>query len=291
MAALVMVVLIGPRLGRFSDEGANNKMERQSVIIETLGAFILWVGWYGFNGCSTLYITGSSHVAAKAMACTSIAAASAGLGVACSSLIMFQHVGPGQVINGLLSGLVAITAGCAVVEVEGAFLIGIIAALNYLGCSRLLELVRIDDMVDASPVHLANGVWGMIAAGLFASKEGYSASYYSERGDMCCGLLYGCGPRQLMANMVFVLSILVWAGLTTLAVAYGVKYMGILRISNVVERMGTDSVAHGGSDVPEFAKNLLSRIEALAAKAGNDTLEGGESCLPSGVNSIAPSIA
>ncbi|CAN0319311.1 unnamed protein product [Ectocarpus sp. 8 AP-2014] len=184
MAALVMVVLVGPRLGRFSDGDAKNKMERQSVIIEALGAFILWVGWYGFNGCSTLYITGSSHVAAKAMVCTSIAAASAALGVACSSLILFQHVGPGQVINGLLSGLVAITAGCAVVEVEGAFLIGTIAALNYLGCSRLLELVHIDDMVDASPVHLANGVWGMIAAGLFASKEGYSASYYSERGSM-----------------------------------------------------------------------------------------------------------
>ncbi|CAN0032148.1 unnamed protein product, partial [Ectocarpus sp. 12 AP-2014] len=100
MAALVMVVLIGPRLGRFSDGGAKNKMERQSVIIETLGAFILWVGWYGFNGCSTLYITGSSHVAAKAMVCTSIAAASAALGVACTSLILFQHVGPGQVING-----------------------------------------------------------------------------------------------------------------------------------------------------------------------------------------------
>ncbi|CAN0274632.1 unnamed protein product, partial [Laminaria digitata] len=74
-------------------------------------------------------------------------------------------------------------AGCAVVELEAAFLIGTIAAIIYLAFSRVLELVHIDDMVDASSVHLANGVWGVIAAGLFATKEGYSASYYSERAE------------------------------------------------------------------------------------------------------------
>ncbi|CAM9329916.1 unnamed protein product, partial [Hapterophycus canaliculatus] len=146
VAALVVVVLLGPRLDRFTDKGVCKKMERQSVIMQALGAFILWVGWFGFNGCSTLYITGSSHVAAKAMVMTTLSASSAGLGVASMSSIMFQHVGPDQVINGVLSGLVAITAGCAVVEAEAAFLIGAIAAVVYLGAARLLELVRIDDM-------------------------------------------------------------------------------------------------------------------------------------------------
>ncbi|CAM9881751.1 unnamed protein product [Scytosiphon promiscuus] len=275
VAALVVVVLLGPRLERFSDKGVGRKMERQSVIMQTLGAFILWVGWFGFNGCSTLYITGSSHVAAKAMVMTTLSASSAGLGVASVSSIMFQHVGPDQVINGLLSGLVAITAGCAVVEAEGAFLIGAIAAIVYLGSARLLELVRIDDMVDAAPVHLANGVWGVLAAGLFASEEGYSASYYEDRGHRCCGLFYGCGSAQLMANLSLILAILGWTGLTTFAIASFVKFLGILRISNATERMGTDSVAHGGTELPEFAKNMLSRIEMLAAKAAIDVSQDG----------------
>ncbi|CAM9524515.1 unnamed protein product, partial [Laminaria digitata] len=116
MAALTMAVLIGPRLGRFSESGASKLIAQQSVIMQTLGTFILWVGWYGFNGCSTLYITGSAHIAAKAMVCTTLSAAASGIGVASASMIMFHHVGPREVCNGLFSGLVAITAGCAVVE-------------------------------------------------------------------------------------------------------------------------------------------------------------------------------
>eukprot|EP00752_Nemacystus_decipiens_P010354 g9224.t1 len=278
IAALVLVILLGPRLGRFGDKSTTKKMERQSVIMQTLGAFILWVGWYGFNGCSTLYITGSSHTAAKAMACTTICAASAGLGVAATSLILYQHVGPDQVINGILSGLVAITAGCAVVEIEGAFVIGMISALNYLGMSKFLELVHIDDMVDAAAVHLANGLWGVIAAGLFASEEGYSASYYADRSQRCCGYLYGCGPAQLMANAVFVAMILFWSGVTTFLIGLFAKFMGILRISHDVERKGTDSVAHGGIELPEFANQMLASLEALAAKvAYHDERQEGSS--------------
>ncbi|CAM9139874.1 unnamed protein product, partial [Hapterophycus canaliculatus] len=266
MAALVMVVLMGPRLGRFT-EGGSKKMDEHSVILQTLGAFILWVGWYGFNGCSTGYITGSSHMAAKAMVVTTISAAAAGLGVTSASLVLFQHVGPDEVVNGLLSGLVAITAGCAVVEVEAAFFIGLVAATIYLAASRFLVSVHVDDMVDAAPVHLANGAWGIIAAGLFASKEGYSSSYYSDR-ELCCGWLYGCGPAQLMANASFLLAILSWASISTFLVVYILKLSGTLRISRASEREGTDSIAHDGLELSKFTKNILSRVAALVSAVG-----------------------
>ncbi|CAM9277877.1 unnamed protein product [Ectocarpus fasciculatus] len=270
MASLVMAILIGPRLGRFSG-GMRLKTTEESVVTKTLGAFMLWVGWYGFNGCSTLYITGSSHVAAKAMVCTTICATSAGLGVTSASLVLFQHVEPQDVMNGLLSGLVSISASCSVVEVEGAFFIGLVSAVIYLAGSRFMEIVRIDDMVDAAPVHLANGAWGVIAAGLFASQEGYSASYYADRGQQCCGWLYGCGTAQLLANISFLLSILCWVGLMTFMTGLSLKYAGLLRISEVSERFGADA-QHGYRrvELPDFARKVLSQVEGLVAKAGHE---------------------
>ncbi|CAM9149020.1 unnamed protein product [Ectocarpus sp. 4 AP-2014] len=266
MASLVMMILIGPRLGRFSGGISTKPTERS-----TLGAFMIWVGWYGFNGCSTLYITGSSHVAAKAMVCTTICATSAGLGVTSASLVLFQHVEPQDVVNGILSGLVAISASCAVVEVEGAFFIGLVSAVIYLGCSRFVDIVRIDDMVDAAPVHLANGVWGMIAAGLFASQEGYSASYYADRSEQCCGWLYGCGTAQILANFSFVLSILCWVGLMTFMAGFSLKYVGLLRISEVSERFGADA-QHGYRrvELPDIVRKVLSQVEGLVAKAADE---------------------
>ncbi|CAM9557233.1 unnamed protein product [Pylaiella littoralis] len=269
MAALVMVILIGPHANRFSGEYVSNKVEH-GAIMETLGAFLLWVGWYGFNGCSTMYLTGQSHVAAKAMVCTTMSAAAAVLGVTSLSLVLFQHVGTTEVINGLLSGLVAISAGCSVVEADAAFFIGLVAALNYLALSRLIEMVLIDDMVDASPVHLANGVWGVVAAGLFATEEGYSASYYAERKQQCCGLLYGCGGAQLMANLTFILAILAWAGAMSFLAGYFLKFMGMLRISNLSERVGTECDAQTGAEVSKFAENLLTRLKCILVKAGED---------------------
>eukprot|EP00904_Undaria_pinnatifida_P010283 jgi/Undpi1/6385/HiC_scaffold_20.g08866.m1 len=266
MAALVMTVLIGPRLGRFSEGEPPKLVEHQSAIMQTLGTFILWMGWYGFNGCSTLYITGSAHIAAKAVVCTTLSAAASGLGVASASMIMFHHVGPREVCHGLFSGLVAITAGCAVVELEASFLIGSIAAINFVAFSRAVELVQIDDMVNASAVHLANGVWGVVAAGLFATKEGYGAAYYSERAEQCCGWLYGCGPAQLLANIALILAIIGWTGVLTFAVTHFLGFMGVLRISNSTEMKGTDCVAHGGVEVPDFERKILARIETLALK-------------------------
>eukprot|EP00752_Nemacystus_decipiens_P001931 g1860.t1 len=270
MAALVMVILTGPFLDRAGDLSGAGGNADQSVINQALGAFILWVGWYAFNGCSTLFITGSSHVAAKAMVCTTVSAASAGLGVTSASLVLYQHVGPSELINGLLSGLVAITGCCAVVEVEGAFFIGLVAATNYLAFSRFMELVLIDDMVDAAPVHLANGIWGMIAGGLFASKEGYSAAYYADRSQQCCGWLYGCGSAQLMANVSFLSALLCWTGFTTLLVGSGLKHLGVLRISKGEERWGMVTAAVKSTETTAFVKGMLRRIENLAAKGGDD---------------------
>ncbi|CAM9201589.1 unnamed protein product [Laminaria digitata] len=120
--------------------------------------------------------------------------------------------------NGILSGLVAITAGAPLVNPEGAFVIGVISAGVYYMSAKLLLKLRIDDVVDAAPVHLFSGIWGMIATGLFTTPEGWKLTYEEKGGDRsneCCGLFYGCGFNLLFANLALVVVVLAWVGGTS----------------------------------------------------------------------------
>jgi ammonia channel protein AmtB len=147
--------------------------------LHDFAAFILWFGWYGFNTGSTLSITGpGQHQVVSLVAVnTTLAAASACVASLLASYYVIERkTGEGtfslsSAMNGCLGGLVSITGGCAVVEPWAAVVIGFIAGLLYLCTSKLLIRLRIDDAVDAIPVHLSNGIWGTIAVGLFASSN------------------------------------------------------------------------------------------------------------------------
>lgn len=146
------------------------------IALQSLGTLILWVSWYAFNGVSTIYLVGRSGVAAVAMMNTTIAAGTSCLvSTALGYLFRDHDVGvfdfdPTYSNNGILSGLVAITSGCAVVNNWGAFFIGLVAGCLYCFTSRTLKYCRIDDVVDAIPVHAACGMWGVIATSLFATE-------------------------------------------------------------------------------------------------------------------------
>ena len=252
VAALVGSILLGPRQS-FKD--GTIETPTYGPVFQTLGTLILWFGWYGFNGGSTLYIVGYGQVAAKVMVCTTLSAACGAL----STLIVgttLESLAQGRVViklewacNGVLAGLVGITAGCAVVEPYGAVLIGLLAGPVYLLASKTLKACGIDDVVDAFPVHGACGCWGVIAAALFATKENYSASYgiYEGAADTCAGLFYGGKGNQLTANLLFVLFVAAWTGGWSLIVFGALKQYGILRVSSDVEEEGMDSSEHGAT--------------------------------------------
>jgi Amt family ammonium transporter len=266
VAAFVGAAVIGPRIGRF-DEGI--KLPQQSVIFQTLGTLILWVGWYGFNGASTLMLAGYSsssssaitiagtsfnpifdfsNVAGHAMVTTTISAATCCL----TTTFVTAMMSPDKVIdigaanNGILAGLVSITAGCSTVNTFGAMCIGLIGAFWYIGGCKVMDMLKIDDVVGAVPVHGFCGVWGVFATGLFATKEMYSSAYYSSRAAKCAGVFYGGDGSMLSANIVFLLAVIVWTGALSAALFIGIKVTIGVRVSKEVEENGMDDSKHGG---------------------------------------------
>lgn len=242
-AALVGAVFLGPRTGRFTPTGAVVDMPGHSTVLAALGTFILWFGWYGFNPVSTLafeYMGDAARVAVT----TTLSAAAGG----CTTLAI--HVAlknPPDVfpaLNGILAGLVSITAPCPVVEPWAAAFIGFVGGFVYYGSSSLLKKLQIDDPLDASPVHFFCGIWGVLSVGLFAEKE-YVGSVYAQDPD-AYGAFMGGGGKQLGNQIIGVLAITGWV-CSTCALVFGtLKALKMLRVSAEDEELGLDSSHHGG---------------------------------------------
>jgi Amt family ammonium transporter len=186
--ALVAAVILGPRIGRFYDSEGNAldkpaDFPPHSVSLQVLGTFILWFGWYGFNPGSTLGVIGYGDVLALCAVTTTLSAAAGAVSALFFDTLMgFMDDGEAEydltmAMNGCLGGLVGITAGCSVVEPWAALLIGMISGVIYVLSSRLLVLLKVDDAVDAIPVHFFNGAWGCIATGLFAAPRHILKAY------------------------------------------------------------------------------------------------------------------
>merc|ERR1711916_132288 len=165
LSGMIGAFVVGPRRGRF-ENGVVKDMPGHNAALASLGTFILWFGWYGFNPGSTLAVSGGfDFVAAKAAVTTTIAAAMAGL----TTLFIARFLSKEKewnltlVLNGVLGGLVSITASCSVVEPYAALIIGMIAAFVYYYSSQLILRLQIDDPIDAAPVHFFCGLWGVIA--------------------------------------------------------------------------------------------------------------------------------
>jgi len=216
-AAFVTCVMVGPRIGRYVNGEVCN-LPQNSWEFQTVGTLLLWVGWFGFNGVSAQHLTEEPLAAARAMCNSAIAAGTACITTVVLGVLRTRSVDVSLANNGALAGLVSITGCCAVVDPEGAFIIGALASPVFYSSAIALHWLEVDDVVLAVPVHLACGVWGTIAAGLFVSQEGYAIAYYPDRADKCCGAFYGCGGDQLGAQLGGLLVMTTWSAACIIAV-------------------------------------------------------------------------
>jgi Amt family ammonium transporter len=245
VAALTGAVFMGPRK---SFVNGTNMTPPYGPIFQTLGTLILWFGWYGLNGGSILYFVGNAQVVAKVMVTTTMSAAAGGL----STLILgtaldYRETGEFVILiehlnNGVLAGLVGVTAGCAVVEPYGACIIGLGASFVYVYSAKLLLKYGIDDVVEAVPIHGCCGCYGVIMASLLATKSNYKAAYgiYEGAEDTCAGLLYGGKFNGVAAALCFCLFVFLWTGVCSCVVFGGLKYFNLIRVSDAAEEDGAD---------------------------------------------------
>jgi len=257
ITALIAAKILGPRIGRFYDADGNELPEPHdfpphSVALQVLGTFILWVGWYGFNPGSTLSISpaGYADVCALAAVTTTIAAAAGSVSAMFTDMVMHRRQ-TGETayditmcMNGALSGLVGITAGCSVVAPWGAFVIGIIAGWAYIFWSKLLVKLKIDDAVDAVPVHFGNGIWGCIAVGFFAEPSRVETAY-GDHGHY--GVLYGGDGKLLLAQICGVLWIIGWVTAVMTPYFLLLNMLGLFRVDALEEEVGLDISHHKGA--------------------------------------------
>lgn len=272
VAALVACAIVGPRQGRFASD-PKFQTPAGNPVLQSLGVLILWMGWYGFNCCSTLYIAGFAQSAAHVAMTTTIAAATGCLSTTLLGYAITHQIETNNVNNGVLAGLVAITSPCAVCSPAGAFIIGCLAAPAYMGGHYLMLFLQIDDVVDAIAVHGFCGFLGVICAGCFATPYYYSVSYYGDRKEDCAGLFYGGKASGSFASAWVACGIIIsWVG-TTMAILFGVlKALNLHRVTPEVEEAGMDDSKHGGR-IPDYVEANPVAV-AQPSKVGIDTTVG-----------------
>jgi Amt family ammonium transporter len=193
--SLALLVIIGPRTGRFAEDGTVKTINGSSIPMAVLGVFLLWFGWIGFNGSSTL----AANDAVPGIVLRTMLGGAAGMAATLAAGWWIKKKPEvGLVLNGSLAGLVAITANCHAANETQAVIIGGVGGLVMLGTSVLLVKCRIDDAVDAIPVHLAAGIWGTLAVGIFGNPEllATGLSRAAQIGVQCAGIL-ACGGLAL----------------------------------------------------------------------------------------------
>lgn len=222
-AALAGAIVLGPRIGRFSEDGKSQPLPGHNLSIAALGVFILWIGWYGFNPGSQLAFAGKANTDATMLIATNttLAAAAGAVVAMVLSWVMFSKPDLSMALNGVLAGLVGITANCDCVTNVESIVIGAVAGILVVLGIVLLDKLKIDDPVGAFPVHGLCGVWGGIATGFFG--EG----------------------KDLVAQVTGSVAIPVWAFVTMFGLFLILKTVGLLRVSPEEEVKGLDISEHG----------------------------------------------
>jgi Amt family ammonium transporter len=175
-AALAAAILLGPRQGKYNADGSANAIPGHNLTLASIGAFLLWFGWFGFNPGSTLGAVGKWEMIGKVAVNTFLASAAGGVSTMAYTMIRYKKIDITMVINGVLAGLVAITAGCNVVSPNSAIIIGFFAGVFVDICVVLIDKIKIDDPVGAIAVHGVNGFFGTVAVGVFAEEKGLLSS-------------------------------------------------------------------------------------------------------------------
>ena len=247
ISALIGAAILGPRIGKFerNKEGKVTKVNAfpgHNLVAASLGVFILWLGWYGFNGaaCTSVEQLGSVFVT------TTIAPALATVTCMIFTWLRYGKPDVSMCLNASLAGLVAITAPCDVTDAFGAIVIGIVAGLLVcFGVWFLDYKLHVDDPVGAVAVHCLNGIWGTIAVGLFATNTAPGYSIADAQGNELVGLFYGGGFKLLGLQITGFLAVAAWTVVTITITFFVIKKILGLRVTEEEEILGLDSTEHG----------------------------------------------
>ena len=253
ITALIGAIMVGPRLGKYVKDKAGkvkkvNAIPGHSITLGALGCFILWFGWYGFNGAAAW----DGNSLASIFVTTTIAPAVA----TCTTMLYtwFKNGKPdvSMCLNGSLAGLVGVTAGCDAVDALGSAIIGIVSGILVVVVVEVLDLkLHIDDPVGAVGVHLANGVWGTLAVGLLANPDAPAGLE---------GLFYTGSFKMLGIQTLGIIAILAWTAVTMTLTFFIIKKTVGLRVSKEEEIKGLDSTEHG---LASAYADFLPAVESL----------------------------
>ena len=257
-AALAGILVLGPRLGKYGPDGKVNAIPPHSFTSGVIGCFVLWLGWFGFNPGSTMAV--DPNAIAHIFMTTNTAAF---MGLLSATALNWMWAGKPDLsmsVNGVLAGLVAITAPCAFVTVPASLAIGTGAGVLVVFAVKLLDTLKIDDPVGAVPVHLFNGVFGTICVGLFAVDKITGAATGN-------GLFNGGGMTLLMAQLKGVVAVGVYTLAVSLAFWLLIKFTLGLRVSRQEEEEGLDIGEHGQEAYVGFAPPPITTVSARAGVA------------------------
>ena len=233
VASFIGAKMLGPRIGKYDENGKSRAIPGHSLTLGALGVFILWFCWFGFNGASTVSATGDAVLTSMGsiFVTTNMAAAVAATTVMCITWIRYKKPDVSMTLNGALAGLVGITAGCDVVSPLGAAIIGIIAGFVVVyGIEFIDQKLKVDDPVGAIGVHGLCGATGTLLVGLF-SIDG--------------GLFYGGGFSLLLTQIMGVIAVIAWVAVTMIITFTIIKKTIGLRVSREEEINGLDMEEHG----------------------------------------------
>jgi ammonium transporter, Amt family len=242
--ALVGAFMLGPRIGKYTGEKQSIGIPGHSLPMTTLGVFILWLGWFGFNPGSTM--AADVSIAQIAMT-TNMAAATGAIGAMVTSWAMFKKADVSMTLNGVLAGLVAITASCAFVSPLSAAIIGVLAGVVVVLAVWFIDNRGVDDPVGAISVHGVCGVLGTLCVGLFAQES------YAPKDTTGNGLFFGGGASLLIAQLIGVVAVLGWCLVMGFLLFGAIRRTIGLRVTPEEELAGLDLGEHGSEAYPDFA--------------------------------------
>ena len=247
ISALIGAKILGPRIGKFTRDTSGkvlkvNAFPGHSIALGSLGVFILWLGWYGFNGAAATSIAQLGSIFLTTTVAPAVAT------VVCMVFTWMKYGKPdvSMCLNASLAGLVAITAPCDVTDAFGAVAIGAVAGLLVVfGVWLLDHVLRIDDPVGAVAVHCMNGIWGTLAVGLFATETAPEYSIANASGETLTGLFYGGGFGLLKLQLIGFVSVAAWTAITITITFLVIRAVVGLRVDREGEMAGLDMVEHG----------------------------------------------
>jgi Amt family ammonium transporter len=258
-AALTGAMVLGPRLGKYSKDGKVLPLPGHSLALATLGVFVLWFGWFGFNPGSTM--AADAGAIGRIAVATNTAAAAAAISASITAWLLLGKPDLSMILNGALAGLVAITAPCAFVSIPSSLIIGLMAGVVVVLSVLFFDKVKVDDPVGAISVHLVCGILGTICVGLFAQDQ-FTPNTTGN------GLLFGGGAKLLMAQLAGVIGVGVFVFIVSLIFWKIIQATVGMRVSAEEEIEGLDIGEHGNIAYPDFV-TVAARGAAIVDAAGS----------------------